>query len=37
MRVYPDASLGVVVMGNATSYDHETIVRALAEYWWREP
>lgn len=37
MRVYPAASLGFVVMGNATSYDHETIVRMLAEYWGHEP
>ena len=37
MRVYPDTLLGVVVMGNVTSYDHETIARTLAEHWWREP
>ena len=24
MRLYPDESLGVVVMGNSTSYDHES-------------
>ena len=24
MRLYPDESLGVVVTGNSTSYDHES-------------
>lgn len=28
LRVYPDAGLGAVVMGNATSYDHNAIVNA---------
>lgn len=28
LRLSPDRGLGVVVMGNATTYDHESIVRA---------
>jgi CubicO group peptidase (beta-lactamase class C family) len=28
LRVYPEAGRGVVVMGNATTYDHEAIVAA---------
>jgi CubicO group peptidase (beta-lactamase class C family) len=28
MRIYPARGIGVVVMGNATSYDHDTIVRS---------
>jgi CubicO group peptidase (beta-lactamase class C family) len=37
MRLYPDAALGVVMMGNATSYDHDSIARAVADRWWHEP
>jgi CubicO group peptidase (beta-lactamase class C family) len=29
IRLYPDAGLGVVVMGNATRYDHEAILAAV--------
>ena len=29
MRVYPDDGLGVVIMGNATSYDHNTIAESV--------
>ncbi len=29
MRVYPDSGTGVFMMGNATSYDHDSIARAL--------
>jgi hypothetical protein len=28
MRLYPDQELGIVVMGNATSYDHTRVVAA---------
>ncbi len=28
IRLYPDAALGVVIMGNTTRYDHETILAA---------
>lgn len=34
MRVYPGASLGVVMMGNTTSYDHESILDAVAGTSW---
>ena len=34
MRLYPAASLGVVVMGNTTSYDHESICDAVVRVWW---
>jgi hypothetical protein len=29
MRIYPDHGFGVVIMGNATAYDHHAIVEAL--------
>lgn len=29
MRLYPEESLGVVIMGNTTSYDHEPILEAI--------
>jgi CubicO group peptidase (beta-lactamase class C family) len=29
MRIYPEESLGVVVMGNTTSYDHDSICDAI--------
>jgi CubicO group peptidase (beta-lactamase class C family) len=28
LRIYPERGLGVVLMGNATAYDHDTICRA---------
>jgi CubicO group peptidase (beta-lactamase class C family) len=31
MRIYPARGLGVVTMGNATSYDHDAVVRAGVE------
>ena len=34
MRVYPEESLGVVVMGNTTSYDHESICEAIVSVPW---
>jgi CubicO group peptidase (beta-lactamase class C family) len=34
MRVYPEESLGVVMMGNRTSYDHESILEAIARVGW---
>jgi hypothetical protein len=34
MRIYPEESLGVVVMGNATSYDHEAICDAIVNVPW---
>jgi CubicO group peptidase (beta-lactamase class C family) len=33
MRLYPDRGLGVVVMGNSTSYDVDTVVDDLARRW----
>ena len=30
MRLYPEESLGVVMMGNSTSYDHESLLEAIA-------
>jgi hypothetical protein len=34
MRVYPEESLGLVMMGNITSYDHESILDAIVEVPW---
>jgi CubicO group peptidase (beta-lactamase class C family) len=34
MRVYPAESLGVVVMGNTTSYDHESVCDAVVSVPW---
>jgi CubicO group peptidase (beta-lactamase class C family) len=34
MRFYPDRSLGVVMMGNTTSYDHESILDAIVGVEW---
>jgi len=34
MRIYPDESLGVVVMGNTTSYDHESVCEAILSVPW---
>lgn len=34
MRLYPEESLGVVMMGNATRYDHESILDAIVEVAW---
>ncbi|CAA9503337.1 MAG: hypothetical protein AVDCRST_MAG05-2575 [uncultured Rubrobacteraceae bacterium] len=34
MRVYPEESLGVVVMGNTTSYDHGAICDAVVSLPW---
>jgi CubicO group peptidase (beta-lactamase class C family) len=34
MRVYPQESLGVVVMGNATSYDHDSVCDAVLSVPW---
>ena len=34
MRLYPEESLGVVVMGNTTSYDHESICDAVVRVSW---
>jgi hypothetical protein len=35
MRVYPEASLGVLVMGNTTSYDHDSILDAIVGVPWK--
>jgi hypothetical protein len=29
MRLYPDDGLGIVTMGNATSYDHDAVATAV--------
>ena len=34
MRIYPEEALGVVVMGNATSYDHDSLCDAVASVPW---
>lgn len=34
MRIYPEESLGVVVMGNTTSYDHESVCEAVVSVPW---
>jgi hypothetical protein len=34
MRLYPEESLGVVMMGNTTSYDHESLLEAIAAVDW---
>jgi CubicO group peptidase (beta-lactamase class C family) len=34
MRLYPEESLGVVVMGNTTSYDHDSVCDAVASVTW---
>ncbi len=33
MRLYPDARVGIVVMGNSTSYDVDTLMDAVAATW----
>lgn len=33
MRLYPEEALGVVMMGNTTSYDHESILAAIIRVW----
>jgi CubicO group peptidase (beta-lactamase class C family) len=35
MRLYPEELLGVVVMGNTTRYDHESICDALVRVVWQ--
>ena len=35
MRVYPEESLGVVMMGNTTSYDHDSILDAIVGVPWK--
>jgi len=34
MRIYPEESLGVVMMGNITSYDHEPSLDAIVRVEW---
>lgn len=34
MRLYPEESLGVVMMGNTTRYDHESILDAIVRAVW---
>lgn len=34
MRLYPERSLGIVIMGNTTSYDHESILEAVLSVDW---
>jgi CubicO group peptidase (beta-lactamase class C family) len=35
MRIYPEESLGVVMMGNTTNYDHESILDAMVGASWK--
>lgn len=32
MRLYPGHNVGLVMMGNATSYDHNTIAQAVLQH-----
>ena len=34
MRLYPEATLGVVMMGNTTGYDHKSILDEAARLAW---
>jgi CubicO group peptidase (beta-lactamase class C family) len=34
MRIYPESDLGVVMMGNASSYDHEPLLDAIVGVPW---
>jgi len=34
MRIYPEEALGVVMMGNTTSYDHESLLDAIVRTSW---
>lgn len=34
MRIYPEEALGIVLMGNATSYDHESILEDVTRAGW---
>jgi len=34
MRIYPEESLGVVVMGNTTGYDHGSVCDAVIGVPW---
>jgi len=36
MRLYPRSSIGIVMMGNSTSYDYRRILAAIATRWCRE-
>jgi CubicO group peptidase (beta-lactamase class C family) len=33
MRIYPGIELGLVVMGNVTSYNHDAVIHSLIEQW----
>ena len=35
MRIYPEESLGIVLMGNTTSYDHESVCDAIVGVPWK--
>ena len=35
MRIYPEESLGVVLMGNTTSYDPDAILDAIVGVPWK--
>ncbi len=37
MRIYPEDSLGIVVMGNSTSYDIERVLAAVCSVNWSRP
>ena len=36
MRIYPHESLGIVVMGNATKYDLDSVLSAVADTYWEQ-
>jgi hypothetical protein len=31
MRIYPEQRVGVLAMGNSTSYDHESVAQAALD------
>jgi hypothetical protein len=35
MRIYPEESLGIVLMGNTTGYDHESVCDAIVGVPWK--
>lgn len=34
MRLYPEEAIGVVIMGNTTGYDHDSLLRAIVSVDW---
>jgi CubicO group peptidase (beta-lactamase class C family) len=34
MRIYPSSFIGIVIMGNSTSYDHNAILKSIKDHLW---